>query len=353
MLHVYTLAESKTWDKIVRSFSACDVFYLSGYVRGFQIHGDGNPILLFYEDNNIRGINVVMKRDISLVESLSRYIDKEKYYDLTTAYGYGGWIIESLSNDYSSVDMLNEEYLNWCNRNGIVCEFVRFHPLLKNWKQVESFYDVVNLGSTVFIDTSSEDIIWKNVSSKNRNMIRKAIKSGLKTYWCRDPQIIELFMEIYNQTMERDNATKYYYFSYEFYESIIEDLKDNCMWFYTMKENQIAAISIVLFENGKMHYHLSASRHEFQHLAPTNLLLYEVALWGCRQGYKYLHLGGGVGSSHDSLYRFKKAFNRNTDGEFCIGRKIFNDDVYKKLVDFRKLGSSFDMNSLFFPKYRM
>ena len=50
MLTVYGLEQSEQWDAIVRSFREYDVYWLSGYVKAFQIHGDGEPLLFFYED---------------------------------------------------------------------------------------------------------------------------------------------------------------------------------------------------------------------------------------------------------------------------------------------------------------
>ena len=71
-------------------------------------------------------------------------------------------------------------------------------------------------------------------------------------------------------------------------------------------DGEIAAISIFMFCNERMHYHLSASQKKYQSLAPSNILLYEAALWAANNGYKTLHLGGGVGAEHDGLYKFKK-----------------------------------------------
>ena len=56
---------SEEWDSIVRSFKEYDVYSLSGYTKAFQIHGDGLPVLFYYEGNGLRGFNVVMKRDIA------------------------------------------------------------------------------------------------------------------------------------------------------------------------------------------------------------------------------------------------------------------------------------------------
>lgn len=354
MLQVYTMKNKEEWDSIVKSFNLYDVYYLSGYLNGFKIHGDGEPLLFYYEDDCVRGINVVMKRDIASFVGLSEYINPNIYYDLTTVYGYGGWIIEKKIDKDISLDFLNEEYITWCKENEIISEFVRFHPLLGNYELVSSIYDVVHLGSTVYMDITSEDIIWQNMTSKNRNMIRKANKSGLKTCYSQDPKMIESFMEIYNATMDKDNATDYYYFKKEYYDSVLLDLGNNAMWFYTMLDETIVAISIFLYENGNMHYHLSGSRREYQNLAPTNLLLYEAAKWGTQNGYKKLHLGGGVGAAQDSLYKFKKAFNRNEDKEFCIGKKIFNEEIYNELVDIRKANENgFDTTRSFFPLYRV
>lgn len=65
MISVYTLEQTEQWDSIVRSFEKHDVYWLSGYVKAFKIHGDGEPLLFHYESNTTRGINVVMKRDVA------------------------------------------------------------------------------------------------------------------------------------------------------------------------------------------------------------------------------------------------------------------------------------------------
>lgn len=347
-IKIYTLEQKEEWDAIVRTFADYDVYYLSGYVKAFQIHGDGEPILIYFQKQHTRAINVVIKRDLFDYEFFSNAVSPATYYDITTPYGYGGVLVEG--NDLRS---LQEEYESFCARESIVCEFVRFHPLLENWKGLDHLYEETHLGETVFMDTQNEDVIWKNMTSKNRNMIRKAQKSGLKVYWGRDPRLIEPFIEIYNATMKKDNAENYYYFSKEFYESVLEDLKQNSMWFYTKKEDDIVAIAIFMFCNGKMHYHLSASKKEYQNLAPSNLMLYEAAIWAANHGYKKLHMGGGVGSGHDSLYKFKKAFNRERDLEFYIGKKIFMKDKYMELCKLRrKIDPDFNENTKYFPAYR-
>ena len=50
MIQIFDMTQRKEWDEVVRSFAEYDVYYLSGYVRAFEIHGDGEPQLLYYEE---------------------------------------------------------------------------------------------------------------------------------------------------------------------------------------------------------------------------------------------------------------------------------------------------------------
>lgn len=346
MLAVYTLADAAQWDQTVRSFQNYDVYYLSGYVKAFQLHGDGEPLLFHYEGDGLRGINAVMRRDVARDPCFAGKLPEGRYFDFATPYGYGGWLLEGEGDKAP----LFADYEDWCRENEVISEFVRFHPVLENQKAVQDGYEVVGLGGTFAMDLSSPKAIWENMTSKNRNMIRKAQKNGLQVYNGRYPAVYETFREIYDATMDKDHAAEYYYFAPVFYESILNDLPHNAQVFYVQTEDgTVAAASIMLAANGRMSYHLSGSRRELQHLAPTNLLLYEAALWGCANGCRTLHLGGGVGSGEDSLYQFKKAFYRGEPLRFHIGRKTFLPGAYDTLVSMR---TDLPENSGFFPRYR-
>lgn len=343
MLTVYGVDRSDQWDAIVRSFKEYDVYWLSGYVKAFQIHGDGEPLLFYYEGPETRGINVVMKRDVAADERFRGKIVENRYFDFATPYGYGGWLIEG-----TETERLFEEYSQWAAKNEIISEFVRFHPMIRNHPVCEPFYQVIQLGQVVHMELNSPEEIWNNLSSKNRNMIRKAMKNGITIYNGRFPRIYEEFRTIYNGTMDRDDAEKYYYFGPEFYASVMNDLPQNAQIFWAEKDGRVIAASIMLAANGRMNYHLSGSLREFNSLAPTNLLLYEAALWGHANGYRTFYLGGGVGSGEDGLFMFKRAFYKGELNHFHIGKRIYNTDKYNEL-----LGMRTEINNPgYFPKYR-
>ena len=232
MLSILTIGECEKWDQIVATFKEHDIYYLSSYVRAFRLHGDGEPHLVYFDNGKTRAMNVVMKRDIAEYDSFVDKIPVKTWYDLSTPYGYGGFLIEG-----DDLDELNAEYTRYCLENSIVSEFVRFHPLLGNANRLSELYDVSELGETVHIDLHNADSIWDNFTGKNRNVIRKAKKLGVEIYWGRSPKLFSQFKEMYNQTMDGQGANSYYYFEDAFYDSILNDLRNNAMIFYATHED--------------------------------------------------------------------------------------------------------------------
>lgn len=342
MISILTIDKAIEWDNIVKTFPQWDVYYLSGYVKAFMIHGDGSPNLLYYQTDQLRAIYVFMKRETAI----------DGYYDSVSPYGYGGVLFDGLTS-LANLQQFWESYIAKMNEENIVDNFTRYHPVLDNAIPMKEISNVIDLGRTIAMDLSSPDIIWENIISKNRNMIRKAEKNGIEIQHGKDLSLFGDFIKIYNSTMERDSAEDYYFFKKAFYESIYKDLYDNYEMFYAVKEGAIIAMSIILFANGQMHYHLSGSMAEYRNLAPTNLLLYKAALWGYENKFRTFHLGGGVGSGEDNLYKFKAAFNRNSQYQFSIGKMVFDNEKYQELVEERALrDKSFSRDSKYFPLYR-
>lgn len=329
------------------SFGDYDVYYLSGYVMSFAVHGDGEPLLFYYESDELRAINVVIKRDIAYDKNFIGKLKFDTYFDFITPYGYGGWLIEGQADSGELFDI----YGKWCKDNNIVSEFVRYSPVIGNHAASGAYYDTIRLGETVSMDLSTPEIIWSNMTSKNRNMVRKAEKSGITIKISDDKRIYDVFRNIYNGTMDRDEADKYYYFEPEFYEVLRNDLKNNIHVFYAQTDDgKIIAASLILYCNGRLHYHLSGSLSEYRTYAPTNLLLYKAALWGSENGCKLFHLGGGVGANRDSLFRFKCAFYKGEPNEYHIGKKVFDSEKYDYLLSLANVASKDDDS--YFPQYR-
>lgn len=352
MIEVIHLEQSDRWDDIVKSFHCHDIYYHSGYTKAFKLHGDGEPVLFYFTDGEYRAICVMMKRDIALEPRLaSANLTQGEHFDLITPYGYGGFLFDNDEVTEDSILCLKEELNLLLKSEKIVSAFFRFHPMLHNAAYHTKLMDVIDLGKTIALDLSSPEIIWQNITSKNRNVIRKAEKMGVEIKHGKGMHLLSKFKEIYDETMRHDDAEQYYFFPIEFYESIDKDLNGNYEIFYAECDGRIIASSIMIFAGDRMNYHLSGSILEYRKLAPSNLLLYKAALWGYEQGYKTLHLGGGVGSDEDNLYKFKAAFNRKSNYQFSIGKLIADENLYKEYAGLRS-DHEFNPESKFFPLYR-
>jgi len=352
-IKVITLNEAEEWLDIVKSFKESDVYFHPEYCRAFQENGDGEPMVFYLEDDCGRVANVFLKRDLHLDKRFKDLVPAGEFYDITTVYGYGGPLYEA--TDFEKLKQcFDREFKAFCNENSIVSDFVRFHCIFGNQRLMEGNYDIESVRTTIYFDlTEGEKHIWDNLESGCRNNIKRAQKYGVTVEIGRDSRLLENFKELYKQTMDRDNASSYYYFNESFFETTMEGLKNNSLIFAADYEDRIVAAAIVIFGDGFAHFHFGASDRSYSNLRPNNLLMYEIAIWAQRQGKKMFHLGGGAAGSDDSLFRFKKTFSKTNRLPFFIGRKVYNEAAYSALVKLRiENDKGFNSASTFFPKYR-
>lgn len=359
IFEVISSKEKERWNEKVRSFLHWDIYYLNEYAHSFEIHGDGEASLIYFEQieentdkAGCRLCLVVMKKDISEDKKIAGILQEGVWYDLETPYGYGGFLMEG-EFDVEARTSFENKMEEYARQNKIVSLFSRFYPVYRNDIPHEKLRNsqVRYLKDTIYMDTTVEEDIMVHMDSKNRNMVRKAIKNGVTI--CHDKgEHLDEFIKIYEATMDHDHATDYYYFKRAYYEYLIEAMKDNIEFFYSVYEGKIIGASIFFYNDEYMHYHLSGMYTEYRSLAATNLLLYEAARWACEKGIRLLHLGGGV-DAEDSLFGFKKQFNKEGRLPFYVGRTIYDEAAYQELLKLRKQAdASFNMENGFMIQYR-
>jgi Uncharacterized protein involved in methicillin resistance len=323
---VYNILDSNSneWNNYLNNITDNfqDIYYTSDYYKLYEENGDGKAKLFVYKEYDNIAIYPFM------INEIKNYNLGEKYYDIESAYGYGG----PLTNSYDEVFLSNfeNEFLRHCEENNIVAEFIRFHPLIKNNKIFDKNIEVFHNRITVYLDfTKDIDRIWnEDIKSKNRNMIRKAEKSGLVVELSND---YETFKNIYSKTMSKVEANDYYYFNKKYYDQMKNN--NNYVLLNVKKEDIIIASAIFMKYGDYFHYHLAGSLKEYLKFAPNNLLLWEAIKLACKSGAKWFHLGGGLSNSlDDNLFRFKSSFSKNT-ADFYIGKRVHNIDVYNHLIE--------------------
>ena len=338
------------WNEIVYSFTNYDTYYTKEYVQSFCLNEDGTPFLIFFRTENVRLCYPIMEKDISNFAPFRGLIENNRYFDWNTPYGYGG----PLSNrDLTNCEqeLFFEELKAIAKERNVVSQFIRFHPMIKNQNVCKDVIENIYLKDTIYIDLNNNEDLMNQMDGKNRNLIRKAIKNGVSVFHDKGDNLSD-FINIYNETMVRDCARDFYFFSQEYYQFLKEYMSEQIEFFYAVKDDVIVAASIFFILNGQMHYHLSGNLVEYRTFAPTNLLLYEAAKWGRENGCFSLQLGGGVGIE-DSLFHFKKQFNKNGRVGFFLGRNIFDKEKYDMLLSVRKENDiNFDINNTYYIQYR-
>jgi hypothetical protein len=241
-IHIY---DSEKCDEIVRSFLNYDVFYLSGYVKAFIMQGSGEPILICYENGNDRAINVVFRRDISKDRCFTGKLEENKYFDLTTPYGYGGFW-----GDVVDTDTLVEEFDRYCISCGYICEFVRFE-LFSQYKDYFNGQIETRTHNVVRSLEMPIEEIWMDFKQKVRKNVKRAKNNNLQITYDQTGEYLDDFLRIYYNTLERTNSEDEYYFTKEFFQTL-NTMKDNIMYFHVVYQEKIISTELVIYgvENG-------------------------------------------------------------------------------------------------------
>ncbi len=323
-----------------------DIYFDSNYGKLYEEHEKGKSEVFKLESKFGNVQNMFIKREIPYP------INGETYYDIVTPYGYGGPLITHYSEGQK--DLLLEEYKEkfnqYCIENNIVSEFVRFHPLVDNVVDFQEVYDTSYIRNTLGTNlTDYDDPFQEEFSRSCRKNVRRALRDDVNFKVTESPSDVKKFMEIYYSTMDRNNAGDFYYFDETYFNKCVEHFQENILVVEAIYENKTIAMGFYFIYKDYIHIHLSGTLTEYLKLSPAYILRYAVTQWGKENGYHMIHHGGGrTNDKEDSLYKFKKQFGNNTEFEFHIGKKVWNDEIYKQLCYKHNVNQDVD----FFPAYR-
>jgi len=315
-----------------------DIYYNDNYISLYL--NDGDELFKFnYVEGTSVFTNKTIKRPILKIGDIKV---EDGFFDLESAYGYGGFYSNSEDKDFLKRAM--DEYEKKCKDEKIIAEFTRFHPFnsfaLKNQEFLDfNFYD-----RDVVVKDLSEDIL-ASYNAKVRNAVKRATE---KVVFCESVNI-DKFIELYNETMKKNEASDFYFFSKEYYEKLLQNT--NIKLYELVYESQVVAMGFFMFGDNVAHYHLSANTPISYKINANYALLHHAFSIAKDMGLKYFLLGGGTTSKEDdSLLKFKKKFSKETK-PFYISGKIYDKEIYEKYNNLWESQSK--ENIKYFLKYRM
>lgn len=339
--------EKEEWNRIVRSFEDYEVFFMNEYVTAFMEENrqNGIPILLLYENGDDRAINVVFERDVSEDIHFQGKLEKNRYYDIISPYGYGGFW--GTVKDYST---LNAEYIKYCNENHYICEFVRFN-LFSHYSEYYPGEVETRTHNVVRSLEMPMDEIWMDFKQKVRKNVKRANTYGLEIIIDDSGKYMDDFLKIYYGTMDRSDAEKQFYFKGAFFEKIMS-MSENAIMFHVQFEGKIISTELVIYGTKNCYSYLGGTNSEYFYTRANDFLKFEIIRWGIEKGLSNFVLGGGYGID-DGIYQYKLNFAPHGVKEFYIGRNIFDNDAYEMLIEKRSREDMSILDSNFFPKYRV
>jgi len=318
-----------------------DIYFNKEYVSLYL--KEGEEVFEFkYSDNNNVFYNLAIKKPINLIGNIKI---NEGYYDVETAYGYGGHYCNT--NDSEFINKAIEAYSLYCKKNNIIADFSRIHPFNETHFVLNNYYEKLLLDrKTISVDTKlSSEERWGNYPSKLRTILRKCKKE--LTF--RKSTNLEAFIDLYEKTMQKNEAEDFYYFNKSYFEKLIEF--EGVELFEVVFDNKIISSSFVLFDAELGHYHLSANDYEYRKYNANYFILDSIFNVAHERGIEQFHLGGGrTNTEEDTLLKFKMKFS-SIKKNFFISGKVHNELIYNKYINLWEKQS--DKEIKYFLKYRL
>ena len=277
------------------------------------------------------------------------------FYDAVSPYGYPGILISHHGrNPDFAAQGLNALRQTLAER-GVSAAFLRMNPILgENFAALfpkDFFYDS---SQTVIVDLEpNESELRKQVRRALQQTLKKCSGLGYTAQIVSLLDVIDPFVEIYQQTMDRVQAKDSYYFGRDYFVDLAHLPGVHCC---TINSGSTIVAACVLFEcDGLVNTHLGGTRAEFLSSSPFTMAMFESILWAKSRGNRCLQLGGGVGGREDSLLHFKTGFSDKRKN-FHTSRMIIDERKYHQLVSLAAQASGKTpeklLTSNFFPAYR-
>lgn len=349
MYKVFGTSDKSEWCSMLSCLSANqkDTYFTPDYYSLYQNYGDGEAqCFVFEKDGNI-ALYPFLKNPIT---PLGYELDKE-YYDIQGAYGYNGLVAST--DDVAFISEFWKEFDAYCQEKDIIAEFMRFHPLMRNYRLGEGHFKLIHDRNTVYLDlTQTEETIFQGFEKSTRKHILKAEKTIEIRPAQYSEENVEIFNRIYRENMEHVRSIPYLFFSLEHFRNMFQ--MDDIEFFIAYQDDIPIACYSGLVSKEYYGNYLRASLTEYNKTGVNTLMYWSMIKSAKAHGCHYVHFGGGTsGNPDNSLLKYKMNFSQ-TLSEFWIGKKIHNQKIYDEVVSQwkEKYPDSFEAHKMMLLGYR-
>ncbi len=319
--------DNKEWQKILSLTDIYDFYHTASYHR---IDHSGDARLLVFQD----------KYKVSAIPFIFRKIEGTPYQDVTSVYGYAGWIRSRDTIFPETAGILGEYF----EKEKVVSAFSRLHPVIQG-SDIFPVGNVLDSNLTLGIDLSLDQDVQRQAYSRSvKGSINRSVRCGIKIRQTKKKEDIILFSQIYKNAMARLNAPSYLHFPLDYFEILMNSNEFESFILFAELSGNIIGGALFTICNGIMQYHLGVTVDNYMRYSPLKHIIDMAREIGNSKNLSVLHLGGGFGGINDNLYIFKSRMASKTY-QFKVWKWIVNENIYKELSINKPLSS-------FFPLYR-
>jgi len=234
---------------------------------------------------------------------------------------------------------------------GIIAEFAHLHPWSDGLNMLRE--DCTYNRDIIWIDVAeSPDILFRDHFEHScRKNINKAQREGVSIFTEASDDALQEFYRIYSGTMQRNQALEKYSFPLEFFKQIRDDFPENARFVFAEHGGKIIAATLYMYDDKDVFSFLGGADSEFNHLRPTNMVVWNTVIWAHSTGRKRLVLGAGF-RPNDGIFQFKATFS-SLRQPFYVYKQVHRQKDYTLLEQrCREYNNMGDVNVDYFPSYR-
>lgn len=347
-----TTADEAAWHRVLAECAPYDCYHLPRYHRLAELQGEGTARLFVYRRD---GHTIALPL---LIRSLDGHPGAHPgWCDAATVYGYAGPIASPGPLPRGAVAGFQSTLARALNELQVVSVVARLNPFLPQRPMLLGLGRCVSLRRTVSIDlTLPPDVQRAKYRKNHKSGVNRLRRMQVACVRDEDRHYLTDFISIYHETMERVEARPSYYFSPEYFHSLLDSLGPKVQLFVCLHEERPISAGLFFECCGIVQYHLGGTVNDALTMAPMKQLLDAVRLWGTERGCKVFHLGGGASARDDDpLLHFKRGFS-DREHDFEVWQWILMPEAFRAICQGqehhnRRRGlRCADAN--FFPAYR-
>ncbi|NAT10292.1 FemAB family PEP-CTERM system-associated protein [ANME-1 cluster archaeon AG-394-G06] len=279
--------DEKKWDEFVKTNNNTTFYHQIGWKKVVEETYGHKPYYLFAE-NDVGDV----------VGVLPMFLIKNIFFGkrlVSVPFApYGGVCCEN--GDIGNA-LINEAINTGKNLDVGYCEFRNF----KNTNTYENFNCMKDYSTFILDLSNGGEHIWKNMSRKVRNMIRKGGKSNLKFEVEASHNALSEFYEIYSKNMKQLGTPVH---RLNFFNNIHRIFPENVFIAKVeLNEELIASLYLLKFKD-MLVSGWGASLAEFLKYAPNDFMYWYSITYGCENNMVWFDFGRSLTDSGN--YKFKE-----------------------------------------------